>query len=140
MVEPVATVEADAIPAAAEQAAEEILRRSGVKEGYCVVLGCGRGELAQALAKRSGLRVCGIDPNPENVALARRKLDAAGLYGVRVAVRQGSPSMPPYPRYFANLVVSGQSAIEGVDSELAQAVNRCCAPTAAWRSRASRGE
>ncbi len=115
-------------PGLLEQAAEEILRQSGVAEGYCVDLGCGDGALAYALAKRSKLQVYAIDPDPQNVALARRKLDAAGLYGVRVTVHQGDPRNTPYPDYFANLVVSGRSVTAGVSSEFRKEAMRLVRP------------
>src|SRR5262249_19599525 len=67
------------------------------------------------LARRTRLQVYAIDADPEKVALARKKLDAAGLYGVRVTVHQADPSATPYPRYFAELVVSGRSVAEGAE-------------------------
>ena len=60
------------------RAAAEIIDRSGVKEGYCVDLGCGDGSLAYELATQSQLFVVAIDSDPLNVATARRKLAAAG--------------------------------------------------------------
>ena len=98
---------------AAAAAAEEILKKTGITEGYCLDLGCGDGQLAFELARRSKLQVVGVEKDAAKVAEARRKLSAAGLYGVRVTVRQGDPSKTPYPRYFANLIVSGNSAAGG---------------------------
>jgi outer membrane protein assembly factor BamB len=80
-----------------------------MSEGYCVDLGCGDGSLAYELARQTDLHVVAIDPDPANVAAARRKLAAAGLYGVRVSVYQGDPGRTHFPKYFANLVVSGRS-------------------------------
>jgi len=96
----------------AQKAAEEILRETGVTEGYCLDLGCGDGALAYALAYQSKLHVYAIDPDPKNVALARKNLDATGLYGARVTVHQGDLARTDYPNYFANLVVSNAS-LEG---------------------------
>ncbi len=109
-------------------AAEAIMRETGVREGYCVDLGCGRGELARALAERTGLHVVAIDPDPQNVAAARSMLDAAGLYGVRVTVHQGDPTKSPYPSGFANLVVSGRTLAEGATSVLAEEAARIARP------------
>lgn len=97
----------------AVKAAEEILRRSGVTEGYCLDLGCGDASLAEILARETSLKVYAIDPDPENVVKARRRLDEAGLYGVRVTVHRGDPGATAYPNYFADLVVSGRSVTEG---------------------------
>ncbi len=93
------------------KAAAEIIEKSGLSQGYCVDLGCGDGQLAYELARQSELFVVAIDPDPENVATARRKLAAAGLYGTRVTVHQGDPSDTHFPKYFANLVVSSRSLV-----------------------------
>ena len=86
--------------------AESILRESGVHNGYCLVLGNETGRLALELAQQSDLKIVGIEPDAEKVASARRMLDRAGLYGVRVAVVEGSLETLPCSNFFANLVVS----------------------------------
>ena len=93
-------------------AAEEILRIGGVCEGLCIDLGCGVGELALELAKRSRLQVVGIESEMSKVEEARRMLQAAGVYGTRVTIHQGDPKKPPYPRYCANLIVSSRRLSE----------------------------
>ncbi len=98
------------------QAAEEILEKTGVAEGYCLDLACGDGALAYELAKRSNLRIYGVDADPERIEQARQKLDAAGLYGTRVTLVHADPKDHPFPDYFANLVVSGRSVDEGVEA------------------------
>jgi outer membrane protein assembly factor BamB len=87
-------------------AADEILRRSGVKRGFCLVVGNERGQLAYELARRSDLRVYAIDPVEAKVNEARRILSAAGYYGHRVTVHQADFSALPYTNYFANLIGS----------------------------------
>ncbi|NUQ63604.1 MAG: PQQ-binding-like beta-propeller repeat protein [Pirellulales bacterium] len=94
-------------------AADEIISRCGVEQGYCLDLACGDGRLALALARRTKLRIYAIDSDPERVQAARRMLDTAGVYGVQVTVHQGDPAKLPYPDYFADLVVSGRSTVEG---------------------------
>jgi outer membrane protein assembly factor BamB len=94
-------------------AAQEILRRSSLTEGYCVDLGCGDGRLALELARRSKLQIYAVDADPAKVAAARERLSAAGLYGVRVTVHEADPAAPPYPHYFADLTVSARSVAEG---------------------------
>lgn len=87
-------------------AAERIVNETGIKKGYCLVLGCGEGRLAYELAKRTELQIVGIEENEEKVAAARERLDKAGLYGVRVSIHQGSLKSLPYTDYFANLIVT----------------------------------
>ena len=97
-------------------------------EGYCLDLACGDGELAAALARKTRLHICAIDADPAKVALARRKLDAAGLYGVRVTVHQGQLGQNRWPSYFANLVVSGRSMSGGADAVSPKEINRVLRP------------
>ena len=94
--------------AVAAAMAREIVEKAGVRDGYCVDLGCGDGALAYELAQRTRLHIYAIDADAEKVALAR-SLDAAGLLGVRVTVHHGDPTRCPYPKYVADLVISGRS-------------------------------
>jgi outer membrane protein assembly factor BamB len=103
------------------KAAREILSRTKLNEGFCVDLGAGEGDLALELARQSDLHIYALEPDPKRAAIARRKIDAAGLYGVRVTVHQARPEAAPYPEYFANLVVSSVSlsgdSDEAIDKE-----------------------
>jgi outer membrane protein assembly factor BamB len=98
-------------------AAAAILRNFGHDEGYCLDFGCGDGQLTYELARRSRLRIWAIDANAENVALARQRFLAAGLYGTRVVVHQARLDDTGYPDYFADLIVS-RRALETGASEL----------------------
>ncbi len=108
---PVASPPAATAPSQGSRAAaaESILKRTGVTEGYCLDLGCGSGELALALAQRSALQIVAVDPDADNVRRARDMLSAAGLYGTRVVVHQRDLAATGYPAYFADLVVSDRS-------------------------------
>jgi len=94
-------------------AAEQILKTSGVKSGFCLVLGSDTGRLAYELAKRSQLKVYGIEPDEKKVAESRRRLLAAGYYGHRVTIHQADLNDIPYSNYFANLIVSESSLRTG---------------------------
>jgi outer membrane protein assembly factor BamB len=94
------------------EAAKLILEWTGITKGYCLVLGCGRGQLAYELARRSDLKIIGVDEDPCNVAAARRTIDKAGLYG-RVVFHHKDSTKLPYTRYFANLVVSDETLRTG---------------------------
>ena len=112
----------------AAAAAGEIVRLSGVKEGYALDIGCGDGRLALELAKRTELFIYAIDPDPRNVGIAREMLTAAGLYGSRVMVLEAGLEDTQLPKYFANLVVSARS-LDGSLSPVAQAeANRSLRP------------
>ena len=103
----------DDMTPAFEAAADQIVRTTGIRQGYCLVLGCGTGRLAFELAKRTDLTICGVEPDPEKVQAARRALDAAGLLGARVTVEHADLSDVPFSDYFANLVVSEEAIVSG---------------------------
>ncbi len=103
----------DEMTSAYEAAAERIVRTTGIKRGYCLVLGCGTGRLAFELAKRTELKICGIEPDQKKAEAAREALDAAGLYGARVFDHHADLSQVPFSDYFANLVVSEDALVSG---------------------------
>lgn len=101
--------------AAYARAAAEIIRKSGITEGYCLDIDCGDGKLAFELAKRTDLHIYAVDTDPAKVRAARTALDRAGLHGVRVWVEHVDDlSATGCPDYFANLIVSGRSAADGI--------------------------
>ncbi|MEZ6068720.1 MAG: PQQ-binding-like beta-propeller repeat protein [Pirellulales bacterium] len=110
------------------RAADEIVSRSGVTKGFCLVVGCGEGRLALELARRTDLNIYAVDDDPAVVARARALLDRAGVYGKRVTVDEGSLVNLPYPTYFANLVVSDDLLVDGAVEASAEEVFRVLKP------------
>jgi len=97
------------------KAADEIIEATGVRGGWCLDMGCGDGALAFELARKTDLNIVAVDPDPKNVARARKRLADAKLYGTRVTVFLGTPAEWRFPDYFATLIVSGRS-VDGDDS------------------------
>ncbi len=91
----------------ASRAAEQILSRTRIHRGICLVAGSGEGRLARELAQRSQLRIIGVESDPEKVKVSRDALKKAKLYGVRVTIHH-VPRLDalPFIDSFANLVVS----------------------------------
>lgn len=112
--------------ASAVAAAKKIVEKTGITEGYCLDLGCGDGQLALELARQTKLNIYGVESDPAKVAEARKRLDAAGLYGVRVTIHQGDPAQMEYPNSFADLVVCANSLTGQVVPQ--QQANRCACP------------
>ena len=102
----------DELTALYARAAEYIAERSPVRKGYCLVLDCGYGRLAYELAKRTDLKIIGVEADPRKVTAARSALDRAGLYG-RVVIHHRPAGILPYTKYFANLIVSDQALHTG---------------------------
>ena len=92
--------------AKARQSAAEILRKSGIHEGFCLDVGCGDGRLILELVRQSDLHVIGIESDADKVNAARKRLAEAGVYGTRATIHQGSLEKGTYPDYFADLIVS----------------------------------
>jgi outer membrane protein assembly factor BamB len=88
-----------------EEAANYILQRIPDTTGYCLVLDCGQGRLAYELARRSELKIVGVDTDVNAVANARKFLDQVGLSG-RVTIHHVASGPLPFTSYFANVVVS----------------------------------
>jgi outer membrane protein assembly factor BamB len=103
----------DGLTSVYEAAAEAIVMETGVKKGYCLVLGAERGRLARELALRTELTIIGVEPDPAKARAARLALDAAGLYGERVTIEQCDISNLPFSNYFANLIVSDSMLLTG---------------------------
>ncbi len=96
-----------------QPAAAAILQQSGVRRGFCLVLGTETGELARHLARQSELTIYCVTPDPAKAAQVAERLDQAGLYGARVSVDVWPLDRVPYADYFANLIVSETAAVGG---------------------------
>ncbi len=100
-----------AVDKAYASAAADIVKLGGVTRGLCIDLGCGEGQLALALAKRTDLRIYGVTPDPQACVAIRWRLSEAGLYGTRVTVHLGDPDKPAELGLdgYADLVVSSRA-------------------------------
>ncbi len=113
-------------------AAAEILRRSGVTAGYCLVVG-GRGRPAGAgtgpaepvedLLHRTRCREGRQGP---------RSVECRRLYGHRVAVHQEPLGPMPYSNYFADLIVSDTVVKDGALRCRWRHSSDISSPSAAW--------
>jgi outer membrane protein assembly factor BamB len=109
-------------------AAKQVIKDTGIEKGYCIVFGCGEGRLMFELAKRTDLKIIGIDDDKGKVLAARKALDEAGLYGVQTSVHFGSLSKLPFSQYIANLIVSDNALISENISTPADEVFRIVKP------------
>jgi outer membrane protein assembly factor BamB len=91
-----------------EAAAARIVRQAGTDKGWCLILNCGEGHLAQELAKQSQFKIVALESDPARLTSSRDRLEGAGLLGVRVAVEPWK--IADLPDYFANVIVSDDAA------------------------------
>ncbi len=92
-------------------AAEAILKATGIRDGYCLAYDLGTGELVEALARKSNLRVIAVEPDPAKAERLRKRWDTAGLYGKKLSVQLGDPSTFAAPVYLASLTVFESSDV-----------------------------
>ena len=85
--------------------ASDIIDATGVQGGIIVHLGCGNGQLTNALRVNERYQVHGLDTDPVNVTAAREHIKDAGSYGP-VAVDRLSGRKLPYVDNMVNLVVA----------------------------------
>jgi outer membrane protein assembly factor BamB len=102
------------------QAAAEIVRHSGVAEGYCLVLGIDSGELALALLQHTKLRLIVVEEEPQQAQRLRDRLIASGYYGPRAQVVVDDPRTIVLPPYLASLIVSERFTIAELLSDPAR--------------------
>lgn len=93
-------------------AVETILKHTPTRKGYALVLDCGKGRLANELARRSDFQIVGVEADAARAAKTRELLAQAGLLG-RVTVHHVPGPQLPYPKYFANLIVSDGALTSG---------------------------
>jgi outer membrane protein assembly factor BamB len=116
----------DSLTETYKAAAEKILADTGIQKGYALVLDCDEGRLAYELVKRTELKVVGLEKEPEKLAIARKKLEAAGLLGKRIVVEPWD--MESLPNYFANLIVSDTMLTTGRTEGTREEVRRILRP------------
>lgn len=86
-----------------------LVKDSGVKAGYALVLGTNSLPAATALLAQTEMDVILLEPSAEKCDVLRRELQRAGAYGKRLAVTEGSLATTPLPSYFASLIIGTDS-------------------------------
>jgi outer membrane protein assembly factor BamB len=84
--------------------AEEIFRKTGIKGGLIVHLGCGNGELTASLKQNDRFFVQGLDTNKNKIEEARKQLLSKGLNG-DVSLMHLTEDKLPYVDNLVNLLV-----------------------------------
>ncbi|MCO6453851.1 MAG: PQQ-binding-like beta-propeller repeat protein [Pirellulaceae bacterium] len=92
-----------------------IRRQLTTTPGYAVLLGLESSELADQLLAASQLQVIAVEADAGRVEQARRRWEAAGQYGSRIAVRQGTLETCELPPYLASLIVAEPAVLPRQD-------------------------
>jgi len=109
--------------------ARSIVEKSGISEGYAIVLDCTTGVLAAELAKQTKLNLVAVFDHAAKAEAARAAYSRANLHVCRIAVwhRSGSAGLP-LPPFFADLIVSEAAARGGELPRDVEAVQRLLKP------------
>ncbi len=85
--------------------AAEILKATGVDQGYGLVWGLGTGGLVRELARQSGLRLVVVEPDSSKANAFRERLRGSGQ-SERISVIVGDSQSVSLPPYLASLIVA----------------------------------
>jgi len=89
------------------EAARRLLERTGVREGYALVLGLNDGALVEGLLRNSELRIVAVESDAKRADAVRRRLDDRGLFDDhRLSVYEGDPAECGLPPYIASLITT----------------------------------
>lgn len=108
--------------------AKAILDASGIKAGYAVLLGAGRGDLALSLAQQSELNVLVVEPNAKLALQMRQRIAGAGLYGTHISVHVTPFEATYFPKQFANLVIAPPKVVLAGNKSLQSELRRLRRP------------
>lgn len=77
----------------------------GIREGICIDVGCGTGNLDVELAQRSKLTITGLDIDPDMKPLFQKRVRQAGLED-RLKFVTGDAQKMPFPDDYADVIFS----------------------------------
>jgi len=77
----------------------------GIREGICIDVGCGTGNLDVELAKRSKFKIIGLDIDPDMKPLFEKRVRDAGLQD-RLSFVTGDAQDMPFEDDYADVIVS----------------------------------
>jgi outer membrane protein assembly factor BamB len=86
-----------------------IVDATQVSAGYAICFGVSDGDLLAAMLQATDLHVVAVHPDAAVVDRLRRRFDAAGVYGKRIAVHPGDPRSFNAPSNIAGLVLVGDN-------------------------------
>ena len=103
------------------QQAQSILKRTGVHQGYCLVIGHRDAAFLEALADQSDLLVFAVEEDLEKAEALRKALHGRAVYGSRVSVLEtDSFDRLPVTPCFANLILAEAAKAPIPDSKLGE--------------------
>ncbi len=110
--------------------ADQIIAKTGIKEGICIDIGAGPASLSIALAKITELKIYAMDISKETYNLSNENIKIEGLVN-RIIPIVGDVHQLPFANEFADLIISRGSLTFWNDISTAfKEINRVLKPDA----------
>jgi outer membrane protein assembly factor BamB len=103
--------------------ANRIIRKTGIKSGYGVVVGTENIRLLKKLVSKTSLSLIAFDSNPDRIANLREYFDSLGVSADRLSFQNFDESVSFLPKYFSSLtVVTDPAYLKENDRDILNAI------------------
>ncbi len=91
-------------------AAKRIIRKTGIRSGYGVVIGTEDINLLETLVSKTSLSLIAFESNPERILYLREYFDSRGVKTDRISFHNFKDAVKFLPKYFSSLTVVNDPA------------------------------
>jgi outer membrane protein assembly factor BamB len=111
------------------QKADNIIKTSGITDGYAIIWGTTDTDLLERLISKTSLMITAIDRDPSRVALLRERFDKMGITSNRLSFLCSTGPSSLLPKYMASLtVVDDISYLEDNDPDILTSIYESTRP------------
>ena len=111
------------------ESANEIIKRTGITDGYGVVFGTKDIELLKSLVSNTSLNLIAYDNNPSRVLYLREYFDSLGVKADRLCFLLFDKTFPLLPKYFSSLtIINDLSFIDIYSKEILNSIYESARP------------
>ncbi len=108
---------------------KRILRKTGIRSGYGVVIGTENIRQLKRLVANSSLSLIAFDSDPERIAYLREYFDNLGIKADRLSFQDFEETVPFLPKYFSSLtIINDPGYFKDGDRELINALYESTRP------------
>jgi len=98
---------------------KRMIRKTGIRSGYGLVIGTGNVRLLKRLVSNTSLSLVALDSDPERISSLREYFDNLGVKADRLAFLNFDETVSALPKYFSSLtVVSDPACLNDQEAEL----------------------
>ncbi len=100
-----------------------IIRKTGIRNGYGVVIGTENIRLLKSLLSRTSLSLIALDSDPERISYLREYFDGLGVTADRLSFLNFDESVSFLPKYFSSLtIVTNPAYLKENDPDILNAI------------------